>query len=292
MKVLMVTKGIELFSYKVPTFVHEQAIALQKIGVEVEYFRITGKGIKGYLKSIFALNKKVRKNKYDIIHSNYGFSGTVGVMQNKVPVVATLIGSDVNNNTQLFINKLLLFKRAKYLIFVSKRLHEKAGKPSNSMVLPYGIDFNKFFPVQKHEAISKIKIYTLAKEAINLLEPKNDKLINLVEFKGISPEYLNYYYNACDLFLMTSTSEGSPQAIKEAMACNCPIVSTDVGDVKEIIDCVEGCFITSFDSNDVAKKIELALNYGKRTRGRGNISSLHTGIVVKNLTTIYNSILK
>ncbi len=52
------------------------------------------------------------------------------------------------------------------------------------------------------------------------------------------------------------------------MACNIPIVSTDVGDVKEIISKTAGCYISSFNPKDFAQKTEKALNYGKRTSGR------------------------
>ena len=98
-----------------------------------------------------------------------------------------------------------------------------------------------------------------------------------------------YYYNAADVLLLTSLSEGSPNIIKEAMACNCPIVSTDVGDVKENIYNTEGCFISSYDPSDIANKIQKASNYGKsRTNGRENITHLNNNIVAKQILNIYN----
>lgn len=93
----------------------------------------------------------------------------------------------------------------------------------------------------------------------------------LLELKGYNRNQVSLLMNACDVILITSFSEGSPQVIKEAMACNLPIVSTDVGDVKEVIGNTEGCYITSFDPKDVAEKIKMALDFGKRTNGRENI---------------------
>jgi teichuronic acid biosynthesis glycosyltransferase TuaC len=70
--------------------------------------------------------------------------------------------------------------------------------------------------------------------------------------------------NAADLLLLTSLTEGSPQVIKEAMACNCPIVATDVGDIREIIGYTDGCYITTFKPSDVAVKIQAAFLLGKK----------------------------
>ena len=83
----------------------------------------------------------------------------------------------------------------------------------------------------------------------------------LIELDNRNREEVNLLLNACNLLLLTSTSEGSPQVIKEAMACNRPIVATDVGDIRELIGDTEGCYLTSFDPDDVAKKIKLALQF-------------------------------
>ena len=54
------------------------------------------------------------------------------------------------------------------------------------------------------------------------------------------------YYNSVDCLILTSFHEGSPNVIKEAMACNLPIVSTKVGDVEEIINKTGKWFKKSF----------------------------------------------
>ena len=97
------------------------------------------------------------------------------------------------------------------------------------------------------------------------------------------------YYNASDVILSTSLWEGSPNAIKETMACNIPIVSTDVGDVKDLFGTTEGCYLTSFDLSDVSDKLSKAINFAKRTKGRENISYLKAALVAKKLTDIYKN---
>ena len=92
--------------------------------------------------------------------------------------------------------------------------------------------------------------------------------------------------------LLTSLWEGSPNVIKEAMACNCPIVSTDVGDVKKIIKNTQGCFITSFDPRDVSIGITKALRFGKKTNGREHIKHLDDKIIAKKIINLYQTVLK
>ncbi len=98
--------------------------------------------------------------------------------------------------------------------------------------------------------------------------------------------------NASNLLLLTSFSEGSPQIIKEAMACNCPIVATDVGDIKEVIGNTEGCYITSFNPDDVAAKIKLALDFNKRTNGREKIKPFDNELIAKKIYKIYTRIIE
>ena len=100
------------------------------------------------------------------------------------------------------------------------------------------------------------------------------------------------YLNAADALVLTSLWEGSPNVIKEAMACNLPIVSTDVGDVKEVIGDTEGCYITSYEPSDVAGKIKLALDFGKRTNGREKIKHLEINTIAKRIIDVYNEVLQ
>ena len=98
--------------------------------------------------------------------------------------------------------------------------------------------------------------------------------------------------NAADVCLMTSHTEGSPQFIKEAMACNCPIVSVDVGDVKEVIEGVEGCHIAERNAMDVALKIEQVLIENKRTNGYEKIknSGFEAAVVTEKIKNVYQNI--
>lgn len=123
------------------------------------------------------------------------------------------------------------------------------------------------------------KNWGLAKAAIKELE--NERLselgkVELVPVYDKTPDEVCTYMNAADCLLLTSVSEGSPNVIKEAMACNCPIVTTDVGDVNERLHDLDGCYVApsgdlSFVICNLAEAIVKALEFGKRTEGRKRI---------------------
>lgn len=134
-----------------------------------------------------------------------------------------------------------------------------------------------------------VKNPTLAKQAIERVED-----IEFLELRGYSREEVNLIMNAADCLLMTSRREGSPQVIKEAMACGTPIVSVDVGDVKDVIGDTEGCYIAERNPEDLAEKIRMALAFKGKTAGRQRIIDLglSNDLVAKKLIGIYNEVLR
>jgi glycosyltransferase involved in cell wall biosynthesis len=301
MKVLIVCSGN---SGKVAPFIAEQSEAIRKQGVEVDFFLINGKGLWGYLKNLKPFHEKLKKNNIGIIHAHYGLSGLFANLQRKIPVITTFHGSDINQRKIRILSRLAI-KLSVYNIFISGKLALLARAKKKYTVIPCGIDMHTFFQMEKSEARRKMdfelkdkivlfsgsfkdkaKNFALAEAALRLIAQN----IRLIELKGYSRTEVNILMNASDVALMTSLKEGSPQFLKEAMASNLPIVTTDVGDASIITGNIEGCYITTFDPMDVARKIKLALAFGKRTNGRDQISQLDNKIISEKILKIYRSI--
>ncbi len=308
MRVLFVCSGNSkrsAFEFQInQSFIYEEAEALSNHGVSYDVYLVRGRGI-GYLLNLVPLIKKIRVYKPDIVHAQYGLSGLLAVMQRKVPVVITFQGSDVNIEKNRWLS-FLASKMSTWNIFVSGRLKDKLKTKQNYSVIPRGVDMSTFYPRKRlqarrnhtltsHKTLvlfssrfdNKIKNYSLAAKAIELLRER----VTVLELKDYSRCEVSRLLNAVDVLVMTSIWEGSPNIIKEAMACNCPIVSTDVGDVKSVIGDTEGCYITTYDPEDVAQKIIMAIDFGKRTNGRENIAHLEIGEVAKKIADTYQRIL-
>ena len=117
--------------------------------------------------------------------------------------------------------------------------------------------------------------------------------LELKELKGFSRVQVNHWMCAANCLLLTSKTEGSPQVIKEAMACGCPIVSVDVGDVAERVSGVEGCYVVrTREPKDIAEALLKAIAHEGKTNGRQRIQEmgLSNEQVAERLMAIYQSL--
>lgn len=290
-------------------FITEQAEALQAAGCEIEWFGVQGKGIKGYLKELPRLRKMIREVKPDVIHAHYGLSCLLAnLATRRVPVVSTYHGSDINNpKVRRFSN--IAIRLSAWNVFVSKRNVEIAQPKKRWALVPCGVELSEDQQQTRAEARKElgwkadekkvlfagafdndVKDPELAKASVSLLEEGE-----LVELKGYSRSEVNRLMCAVDCLLMTSKTEGSPQVIKEAMACGCPIVSVDVGDVAERTEGVEGCIVVkSREPKEIAEALKNAIAFEGKTNGREKILEygLTNEIVAKKIMGIYESVSK
>ena len=289
------------------TFVREQGEHLRALGAEIEYFAIVGKGAMGYLRNYKRLKEIIKTYQPDLIHAHFGLCGALCVLQSQVPVVITCHNGETLTKYGNLISSLAV-QRAKHTICVAQHIYDKLYlKPRHYTIQPCGIEMTEV--VDKELAKQKIglpndkynilfggsftnlrKNVALANAALDIL--KRDD-INLIEMKGFSREQVTLLYNACDMLLLPTKSEGSPQVLKEAMAYNCPVVATDVADIAYLLDGVSNSYVTSFDPRDVAEKITCALECGQRTNGRERIEKLQleNSQVAKTIYSIYQQVL-
>lgn len=272
---------------------------------------ILKKGGIEYILNIKKLRKYIKANNIDIVHAHYSFSGFFSSLSfSGKPVVCSLMGSDVLGSN--FYHRIINFFNNKLWNFTIVKSKEMKKLFPNSVVIPNGVDFKNFRLINKDNASlktgfnqneiniifvatnpnAKVKNINLAKSALEIVKNKVEKRVNLHILSDIAFKDLPYFFNSADMLLLTSFSEGSPNVIKEAMACNCPIVSTNVGDITEVIFETKGCFITNFNAEDVAQKIIKAIKFGKRTNGMKAIRELNSDLISDKIYNLYTNIIK
>jgi teichuronic acid biosynthesis glycosyltransferase TuaC len=321
MKVLFVYSGNSRSGTN--PIVESQALSLVEKNIEVSYFPIRGKGIRGYYESIKQLKKHLKRNRYDIIHAHYGLCAFVVTMAGGKKMIASFMGDDLIGENRADgsltyssriiarINAFLAKYKYDYTVVKSDQMAEKLYGGTKFSIIPNGVNISKFFfidqTIAKEQAglskESKIvlfaadreraeKNFDLAKISCQLL---GDEKLELISVNGMDQSILNLYYNSAHLLLLTSYHEGSPNVVKEAMACNCPIVSTDVGDVKWLTSNVEGCFISSYEPLAVSDSIRKAILVREKqicTNGRQKIITLglDSDSVSERLIEIYRMV--
>jgi glycosyltransferase involved in cell wall biosynthesis len=311
MRILLIGRYKNQFPNNLLPFIVEQGEAIRKCGVEVDYFAVKGNGLLAYFTARKALIQKIKEFQPDLIHAHYGLSGITAVLQRKVPVVTTFHNGETLSFSANILSSLFSL-RTKFMVYVAQHIYDLAylKRKKNYVILPCGVDLHEcvitnkeiareelgFLPDKKYilfgGAFENLrKNYPLLKEGIELL--KRDD-IEVLEMKGLSRLQISKILSACDLFALPTKSEGSPQALKEAMACNCPIIATDVADIKHLLGDLDGHYLCSFDPKDVADKVEKALDFGCRTKGRERIIKLRltNDLVAKKLVEIYEDVLK
>ncbi len=310
MKVLFVTGG-NTEKFGIPPLIKAQGESLKKHGMEISYFPIIGKGILGYLRSVSKLKNYINANPIDIIHAHFSFSGIVASLaKTNTPVVVSLLGTDVNGSGLLkkAILKCLPLFSWKAIIVKSEEMSKKLGK-TKCHIIPNGVNTNLFKPLEKAQCKKQLnwnnekihilfaanpkrpeKNYTLAKNSIDRINNN----IAIHYFENVEHENIPMWLNAADIVILTSLWEGSPNVIKEAMACNCPVVATNVGDIEWLFGNEPGHYLADFTPEDFATKIERALNFAEKhdkTNGRERILNLglDSDTVAKKIIKIYET---
>lgn len=323
MRLLIVSRFKTNYNDNILPFVKEQGEAIRGLGHEVDYFLVRG----NYIKAVGALKAKIREFKPDIIHAHFGLSAITAELQNEVPVVTTFHnGETLNWHVNLMAS--LMSLRAKHVIYVAQHIRDLSYfKAKNYSIIPCGVPMEQMVITPKEEARKQLgwsddkkyilfggafsnerKNYALLRDAVKKIQMANDQCqIECIEMRGLSRDECVLRMCACDLFALPSHSEGSPQALKEAMAVNCPCLATDIADVRELFGDEPGHWILrnprktherwDGDENSLCEMMELindAMMFEGRTNGRERILKLGLSNeqVAKRIIKIYNEILR
>jgi teichuronic acid biosynthesis glycosyltransferase TuaC len=309
LKILFVCSG----SNGISPIVAAQAASLAELGVKVDFFPIQENGIAGYLKHILPLRKVLWQKDYDVIHAHYSLSAYVASLAGAKQLVVSLMGSDTKLG---FLGEMIihLFGHLfRWQIILKSQDMNKHLKLQHPVVIPNGVNFSLFKPADRDQAREKLnwskgkrhilfaanparyeKNFSLSQKAVALLQFGNCELHYLDK---VPHEKMHDWYNAADILLLTSLWEGSPNVVKEAMACNCPVVSTDVGDIRWLFGDTPGHFIADFTPEDTAAKIGEALAFvEKNGKANGREQLIELGLdantIAKRIVDVYQNLVR
>ncbi len=321
MNILFVASGNSK-NLEIAPFIKTQGESLNKQSdLEVHFLPIIGKGVQGYFRNRKRIREYVKNNDIDIVHAHYVLSGWAAVLSrcNK-PIVLSLMGNDAYGDYKgkkasmtsryLTILTWLIQPFVDIIISKSENIASYVYQKSKSHIIPNGIELEK---VKRNQGSDTTNIrldskktnilflgdpnnprknFKLIEDSINRLADSNIELI--VPYPTDHDSVLKYL-NAVDVFVMASYMEGSPNVVKEAMACNCPMVVTDVGDASWVVKDVEGCYVGSFDVVGYTEKLKQAIQFSKQhgeTDGLKKINKLglDSESVAKKIVEIYRNI--
>ena len=238
MKILFVGSGNSpdginpVLKNQIETFVNTEC--------HIDYFPINGRGFRSYVDHIYSLKRHLKKNRYEIVHAHYALSAYVAAFAGASPLFVSLMGSDVyerlRSRSVIRIFKRLFFDQ---VIVKSNSMRSYLGVES-AEVIPNGVDLSRFHPMEKSMARKELnwsisgnhilfgadpsryeKNFQLVRDALQYLKSPEVTLHTLC---NIPPEKIPYIINASNVVLISSLWEGSPNVIKEAMACNVPAI--------------------------------------------------------------------
>lgn len=332
MKVIFVASGNKAVG-QVNSFVRSQFDSLEKAGLDMWLFPVVGHGVWAHLRAVWNLRQLIRRERPDIVHAHYSIYGHVAWLAllglcHRPKIIVSILGSFPTHSKKWRLVRFCIQHLWDGILVKSERTRAQLG--FDLPIIPNGVNTGIFYPVsdsEREEMKGRVfgenkkyiiwcsnpereeKNWPLAEEAVELYNAQcTMHNAQLVAVYNKTPQEVAAYMNAADCLLLTSMSEGSPNVIKEAMACNCPIVTTDVGDVQERLRDLDGCYITQTEheitssaahtlyhaevAQDIAQLLRKALDFGQRTMGYERImqDGLTIDEIAKRIIQLYNNL--
>jgi glycosyltransferase involved in cell wall biosynthesis len=319
--VLMVTSDWLWNSWGGPAvFIARQAEFLRREGVDVDLFPFRGaRDPRNYLAAWKEVRRRLRGGGYDLVHAQFGQSG-ITALPKQVPLVVTYRGDDLEGiigESGRYIPTGWLLRsvsrvvahQADAAIVVSEHMKRYLPRSVRPHVMPSGIDLDLFRP-ESRDAVrsrlglpqeSKLVLFVgnpgLARKRFSLAQAAVERVNRTLPARlligwEMPHRQIAELMNAADALVLTSMQEGSPNSVKEALACNLPVVSVPVGDVAARLRDIAGCELCPDDGADtIARALERVLLRGERIDGRSAVRHLDERLLTKNLIGIYRSVL-
>ncbi|WP_408957966.1 glycosyltransferase [Natrinema sp. 74] len=241
---------------------------------------------------------------YDLVHANYGLTAPFALSQPRLPTVLSLWGTDLDGELGWVSKRCANYCDA--TIVMSERMKRELGQDCH--VIPHGVDFDLFEPIPRSDAIDRlgwdpdakhvlfpykaereVKNYPRAERIVDAVRDDVPNRIRLQTAREVPHSEMPAYMNAADCLLLTSDREGSPNVVKEAVACNLPVVTVDVGDVRERL---EGVTPSEVCRTDRELRLALAsiLDGGGRSNGRKQAEAISTDRMAARIHDVYRDV--
>jgi glycosyltransferase involved in cell wall biosynthesis len=291
----------------------QQLPELERQGVESTVLSVPGAWNPGAQRSVTnyvemygqTLLEVLRGGDFDLIHANYGLLAPIALAQpTDLPVVVSIWGTDLYSKFGWAVRRSVPYCDA--VVVMSEKMRRDLDV--DSVVVPHGVDFEKFRPGPQSEARAHlgwdpnahhvlfpysprrpVKDYQRAQRVIAAVDERLEDPVYLQVVQGIEHDAVARYHNAADLLLLTSKHEGMPNSVKEALACNRPVVSTDVGDVARRLEDVTPSAVCDTDE-ELIDSVTGILRSGAESNGRSQIEDLRLERTVGRLREVYASV--
>jgi teichuronic acid biosynthesis glycosyltransferase TuaC len=298
-------------------FSRRQAVSVRRQGVDVRSFFLRSRTSPlTVLREWLRLRAEIRNFQPHLVHAHYGsMTAFVAACASNVPLVITFHGSDLNpvpgdrRLKVLFGHFLshLAARRASQIICVSPQLVGRLSQVADRVHdVPCGVNLELFRPMSRDEcrralgwdADEKVVLFNartdpigkrldLAEAAARAAKLQINNLRLHVFVGKTDPDQMPLYYNAADCLLMTSDFEGSPMVVKEALACNLPVVSVDVGDVRARLEGVTPSAIVARDPQPLADALVNVVHVNTPSNGRDAIRPYDEEAAARRVVEIY-----
>ena len=292
-------------------FIQREIDALRRLGMDVVTFEARYR--LGPVRAARALRRRIHESRPDLVHV---YAGSIGALcasfVSPVPLVVTFMGSDLLGAArgdplrERFVCHVSVLcsqwaaRRAAALVVWSEQLRgalRRRADRARARVIPGGVDVDLFRPMDRglarrslgweegpvvlfgasrHRAVKR---FWLAEAAIRRLAALGIAA-RLESLEDVPPARVPLYLNAADCMLLTSQHEGSPNVVKEAVACACPVVGVPVGDVREILEGVAPGAVVEADETALAAALLAVLRDGRRADGVARIRDRHSAAAV------------
>lgn len=300
--------------------------SLRRIGIETEVIDLRGIPMLKYAQALPRVRRISRQ--VDLIHAHFGYCGWLGwlaqvAIRQRKPLVMSFMGDDllgtpcnIQGDLEWFskvmvrANKRLAYRAAE--VIVKSEEMAQVVRPCPATVIPNGVDTTVFQPQAREQACEQLNLdpsgirvlfpgdpdnprkgFDLASRAIHEANARRSETIELVPLWNVAPNDVPLYMNACQAMVMTSLIEGSPNVVKEAMACDTPIVAVSVGDVEAQLhddsgNIVPGYAVCPRDAGQIASSLNAAID-AEEVCGRKRIFELGLDLptVAERIRAIY-----